>query len=83
MDQKIILAAQQFSSEHFSDLHLDQQQFKELIGATMRSFPELTDKVTFLSEVIRLGNVYIQNSVSVLQQIEGFDGIHEDASRLN
>lgn len=73
MSQKIILAAQQFSSEHFSDLYMNQEQFRELIEDSMHAFPDLVDKVVFLTEVIRLGNIYMQDSVTVLQQMEEHD----------
>lgn len=70
MNQQAIKAAQQFSAEHFANLRLDEDQFKALIGHSMSDFDDLTDKVIFLSEVIRLGNIYLNDSQTMLREME-------------
>ena len=73
MNQNIVLSAQKFSSDYFADANLDQEQFVELISEAMLAFPDKEDKVTFLTEVIRLGHLFLDNSQSVLSKLEEED----------
>lgn len=70
MRHDIIEAACQFSSEHFTDARLGQQQFMVLISEALKRFPIMEDKVDFLSEVIRTSQLFLKESQSVLSRME-------------
>ncbi len=66
----IIEAARQFSAQHFIDARLGQQQFTLLISEALSRFAVLEDKVAFLSEVIRMSRLFLDESQSVLNRME-------------
>lgn len=70
MNNNIVTAAKKFSSDHFADTHLDQEQFLSLIKNALKDFPVIEDKIVFLKEVIRLGGIFLKESQSLLSQLE-------------
>jgi hypothetical protein len=78
MRQNIVEAAGKFAAEHFTDVQLSQQQFSTLICEALTRYPVLEDKLDFVSEVIRLGRLFLSQSQFVLHRIEA--GHLSDAS---
>lgn len=78
MKQKIASAAHQFSVHHFTDINLDQQAFASKIDIQLVQFPDIEDKIDFISEIIRLGREMLNTSVQHLREIEqsGQDRFH-------
>jgi hypothetical protein len=73
MNSSISAAAAQFASEYFTDDNLGQEQFNVLIEQALNGFIIMEDKVDFLSEVIRLGHLFLNESQSVLSRMEEQD----------
>lgn len=73
MNDTIITTAGKFSSEYFTDSHLGQDRFMSLMQEALQGIPVMEDKVTFLTEVIRLSNLFLNESQFMLQKMEEQD----------
>ncbi len=73
MNNTIIAKAGKFSSEYFTDSSLGQDQFMGLMKEVLQSIPVIEDKVVFLTEVIRLSNLFLSESQHMLRKMEEQD----------
>lgn len=76
MNPNIVLAAQQFALTHFCDIHLTQEEFSARITEAVESLPSRTERITFLTEVIRLGNSFLNDSHTALNKMEEYGIAH-------
>lgn len=70
MENNLLIEARNFSESHFRDAQITQNQFMALIEHRLESLTNHKEKLIFISEIIRLGELYVNKSVSKLFQLE-------------
>ncbi len=72
MNSSIVLKAQDFCSLHFCDNTLSMDDYMSFIDEYLNDFPQPEEKVQFLVEVKRIGNLIIENTLSQIKEKEFF-----------
>lgn len=70
MKDSIAHNAKTFLDRHFHDLNLGHEAFLELAKEKMQYFDNWEDKVSFVQEIIRLGQCCLDKSLKKLSQME-------------
>lgn len=70
MEDNLLIEARNFSESHFRDAAITQHQFMALIEHRLQSLSNHKEKLVFISEIIRLGELYVNRSVNKLFQLE-------------
>jgi len=70
MENNLLIEARNFSESHFRDAAITQNQFIALIEHRLASLNDHKEKLMFISEIIRLGELYVNRAVSKLFQLE-------------
>lgn len=80
MEEQITTAAANFVSSYFTDTALEQEQFMVLLEYALQRYQTGEDKVLFLNEVIRLGRLFLKESLATLTEMEK-DSLTNTAAR--
>ena len=70
MENNLLFEARNFSESHFRDARLTQNQFIALIELRVQELSDHKEKLIFISEIIRLGELYVNRAVNKLFQLE-------------
>lgn len=73
MKPSILFEAKNFSNNHFRNSHISQKEFMDLIELHLRQMKDYNDQLIFISEIIRLGKEYVNNSKIKLSRMEEHD----------
>ena|SRR6218665_3179799 len=73
MKPSILFGAKNFSNNHFLNSHITQREFIHLIESHLKRMKDYNDQLIFISEIIRLGKEYVNNSEIKLSRLEEND----------